>query len=245
MKVKFSIITPFYNSYGFIPDYVKNHFYNEDDINNQIEFIFIDDFSTDDSFRILKKYVKKLKNFKILKNKKNLGPGLSRLKGAKSAIGEYLIFLDIDDKINLKEKIYLQYKKMVTQKFQWSFTQFSIDGVFQLPEVLEIKDINYILRYRYLAMSSVMIKRSLFLKYEKYMSISSYSCEDYIIWINLILDNHYPIYIKNTVMIYNKSDKSLSSNKLKQALNVFSIYIKFLGYKKGFINFLYYVLNKL
>ena len=65
---------------------------------------------------------------------------------------------------------------MLETKNDWSFTQFSINGVKQLPDFLKINHLDQILRHRYISMSSVMIKKSLFIKYQELMCFSSYSC---------------------------------------------------------------------
>ena len=244
MNFIITVITPFYNAINYINGYLESHLYDGKKINQDVEFIFIDDCSTDNSFSFLEKKVR-YSNCKIIRNKKNLGPGLSRLKGAKEAKGQFLIFLDIDDKINLEEKIKYQYKSMLLNNYLWSFTQFSINRKKQIPEDLIINNINQILRYRYIAMSSVMISKDLFISYSYSLEKYSYSCEDYAMWINLALNKIFPLFINNTTMIYNKSPNGLSANKLKQAFNVLRIYCNVLGLKKGIINFIYYFINKL
>ncbi len=242
--MKFSIITPLYNSSEFILSYISNHLDNEILNNYQIEIIFVDDCSQDNSVELLKKYTTNIDNCNIIINKKNSGPGVSRLTGAKNANGEYLIFIDIDDKVNLKEKVCIQYGMMIDKKYEWSFTQYTINNKNQIRSKLNINNINQILRHRYIAMSSVMIKKKLFLSYEKYMYFSSYSCEDYIIWIKLAINNKFPLYVSETNMIYNISKFGLSKNKIKQALSVFKVYKFLLGFRKSFINFLFYIINK-
>ena len=69
---------------------------------------------------------------------------------------------------------------MLVNNYQWSFTQFSIDRKKQLPDDLIINNINQILRYRYIAMSSVMINKNLFLSY-------SYSLESIPILVRIML----------------------------------------------------------
>ncbi|MDD4381943.1 MAG: glycosyltransferase family A protein [Candidatus Dojkabacteria bacterium] len=78
---------------------------------NDIEFIIIDDFSSDSTFDILKEYEKKDNRVKIIKNKKWLGKCISRNIAIKRSKGEYIAITDGDD-ISLpnrleKELIYL------------------------------------------------------------------------------------------------------------------------------------------
>lgn len=62
----------------------------------KIELILIDDNSNDQSRKILNEYKNKIK---IFYNKKNIGPSACRNIGIKAATGDYIAFVDSDDKI--------------------------------------------------------------------------------------------------------------------------------------------------
>ena len=62
------------------------------------EYIFIDDGSTDDSLKILKKETRKLKNCKIV-SQKNKGSANATNIGISMAKMKYIKFLDADDVI--------------------------------------------------------------------------------------------------------------------------------------------------
>jgi len=64
------------------------------------EIIVIDDCSKDDSLKIISEYTNWHKNFKLIKNKKNLGVAKSSNLGFKKAIGKYVIRVDADDYVN-------------------------------------------------------------------------------------------------------------------------------------------------
>jgi glycosyltransferase involved in cell wall biosynthesis len=74
-----------------------------------IEIIFIDDCSLDNTTQIIKKMQKKDKRIILLKNKENMGPFYSRNKAVIFAKGEYIQFIDSDDILinNILEKAYL------------------------------------------------------------------------------------------------------------------------------------------
>ena len=84
--------------------YHKKKFYFKKTINSilnqsykKFEIILIYD---DDNFKeldFLKKIKKKFKKIKLIINKKNLGPGLSRNKGIMISRGTYIAFCDADD----------------------------------------------------------------------------------------------------------------------------------------------------
>lgn len=90
-----SIIIPCYNSYhklkfGLRRLEAQNH--------HELEIIVVDDCSEDDSYVRLQEFAKNCTlNLKIFKNKKNLGPGITRNNGLKFASGEYVTFMDSDD----------------------------------------------------------------------------------------------------------------------------------------------------
>lgn len=92
---KYSIIVPTYNAENFIincADSLKNQNFKN------YEVLFINDGSTDNTLKVLNKYIKdnKLTNFKVI-TKKNGGVSSSRNYGIKHATGEYLLAVDSDD----------------------------------------------------------------------------------------------------------------------------------------------------
>jgi glycosyltransferase involved in cell wall biosynthesis len=91
---KISIISPVYNGEKFILRFLRS-------IQNQnfedIEIIFVDDFSKDNTIKIIEDCQKKDKRITLIKQKKNKGTLKSRNIGALKAKGEYLIFPDSDD----------------------------------------------------------------------------------------------------------------------------------------------------
>jgi glycosyltransferase involved in cell wall biosynthesis len=68
---------------------------------DDIEYIFVDDCSPDNSIAILKRviadYKHRIDNIHILTNENNSGTLISRLKGINHATGEYVIHCDPDD----------------------------------------------------------------------------------------------------------------------------------------------------
>lgn len=104
MEIDISVIIPVYNTSSYLKKCL-------DSVINQtkknIEIICIDDGSTDESFKNLKKYSNSDKRIILLKQQ-NLGGGSARNLGMKKACGKYLYFLDSDDwiELNLLEECY-------------------------------------------------------------------------------------------------------------------------------------------
>ena len=94
---KVSIISPIFNRGNFILRFLRS-------VQNQkfydIEIIFIDDYSEDNSVKVIEKYQKQDERIILIKNKKNKGTLISRNIGALNSRGKYLIFPDPDDIIS-------------------------------------------------------------------------------------------------------------------------------------------------
>ena len=62
-----------------------------------IEIIFVDDCSEDNSIKIINNFMENDLRIKLIKNKKNKGSLYSRSIGAFNSRGDYIIFVDSDD----------------------------------------------------------------------------------------------------------------------------------------------------
>lgn len=91
---KISIIISVYNGKGYLKTAVRS-------IQNQdfkdIEIIIIDDFSTDDSVKIIRELMKEDPRIVFLSNKENKGALYTKTKGVLHAKGKYVMTLDVDD----------------------------------------------------------------------------------------------------------------------------------------------------
>lgn len=88
-----SIIVPVYNVAPYLPqclDSLINQTYRD------IEIICVNDGSTDDSLKILEEYAKKDKRIKII-NQQNQGLSGARNTGNLNALGEWIMYVDSDD----------------------------------------------------------------------------------------------------------------------------------------------------
>ena len=93
-RPKISIISAVYNRGQYILRFIRsiqNQFFND------IEIIFVDDFSNDNTSDIIKKCQKEDERIILINHKKNKGTLISRNNGAFKSTGEYLIFPDPDD----------------------------------------------------------------------------------------------------------------------------------------------------
>lgn len=93
-KIDLTVIVPVYNCEKYINDMCAQ-------LNSQtykdFEVIFVDDCSTDNSYKILKEAEKKYSFIKVFRNKENSGAGYSRNYAIKETTSEYIGFVDCDD----------------------------------------------------------------------------------------------------------------------------------------------------
>lgn len=95
-NISVSVIIPVFNRRSCCKDAVR--ILKNQTIKN-IEFIIIDDGSTDGTYEYLMQRTKTDKRFKIYKLKQNSGPSVARNIGLKHCHGQYIGFFDIDDNI--------------------------------------------------------------------------------------------------------------------------------------------------
>lgn len=97
-RPKISVVVLIYNVEQYIGKCVESLFNQSFD---SVEFIFIDDCSTDRSIEILNRlmlqYPERAKNSKVIRNETNQGQAKSRIIGINEANGQYIIACDSDD----------------------------------------------------------------------------------------------------------------------------------------------------
>ena len=103
---KVSVVSSVYNREKYIPRFVRSV---QNQKLNDVEIIFVDDCSDDNSVQIIEKYKKDDKRINLIKNKNNKGTLISRNIGALVAKGEFLIFPDSDDILS-RDILYICYR---------------------------------------------------------------------------------------------------------------------------------------
>ena len=162
-----SVILPVYNVASWIGECVEK-------LKRQtlpgMEYIFIDDCSTDNSMNVVEEWAKTDKRVHLIHNNENIGAGLSRNKGIKIARGEYLAFADPDDYMSL-DFYELLYKKAIEKKLdivKGSVLYLKADGSTELNNVLnnliknrlDLRPLYYLFTHEHW---SAIYNRSLFL----------------------------------------------------------------------------------
>lgn len=92
-----SVVIPFYNAQDLIQKGCASVF--EQDY-PEVEFVLLDDCSSDNTWQCLEalKSAHPDKNIKLYRNEKNLGAGPTRNRGLELCTGEFVYFMDADDR---------------------------------------------------------------------------------------------------------------------------------------------------
>lgn len=118
---KVSIIIPGYNCEKYIADTLES--INKQDYEN-LEVVFVDDGSKDNTAKIVKNYIKGKEKFTYL-FQENQGAPAARNKGFLSSTGRYVVFFDADDIMNVNE-ISLLYNAVVKDNSDIAIGTYSI-----------------------------------------------------------------------------------------------------------------------
>ena len=154
---------------------------------SDFELIVVDD-GSDNSFDELSKFEIRDSRLKIIRHEKNFGVSAARNTGIKAASGEWICFLDSDDRF-LKDKLE-KTKKYIEQFPEYSIfhTQevwYSNNKLLKQKKKHKKPDGDFFeqsLKLCCVGPSTVCIKRSLFHKYG-YFDETLLSCEDYDLWL--------------------------------------------------------------
>ena len=122
MSPLISIIIPYYKKKKFFKNTIKS-LLKQSHKNFEIILIYDDIDKTELPF--VKLTLRKIKNVKIIINKKNLGAGYSRNIGIKKSKGRLISFLDSDDTW-YKDKLKKQIKFMKINKVEFSYKNYLI-----------------------------------------------------------------------------------------------------------------------
>ena len=109
---KVSFISTIFNQEYYLSDFI---FSIQNQKLKESELILVDDYSEDNSSKIIKKMEIKDKRIKLIRNKKNMGTLYSRYIGELNSNGEFFIFIDCDD-IVMKKGIFNSYKYIKQNK---------------------------------------------------------------------------------------------------------------------------------
>lgn len=242
-----SVITPLYNYEEYITDAVESVL--EQSYKNW-EMIIVDDCSSDNSAEIAGAFSAKDRRIKLIKLSKNRGIASARNTALEMAQGDFIAFLDSDDTW-YPEKLETQLKFMIEENCPISFTSYELmDASGNLMNHI-IRSVDSIDLYGYLkntiiGFSTAMIDLR---KTGRIRFMDLPSRVDTQLWITLFKKGFTAKGIDRVLTRYRINHQSVSSNKLKAALQVWNLYyrvekIGFLASARYFVSYAFNAMRK-
>ena len=241
MSVEISIVMPSYSSEFFLHKTINSI------INQTIknwELIIVDDCSPDNSNEVIKSYIAKNSQIKLIQLEKNMGPSAARNRGIKESKGRYIAFLDSDD-IWASDKLEQQLNFMNKKDADISFTAYNLIsekqderiGVFNIPE-----KINYLqlLKNNVIGCSTVIYDTK---NLGKVFFPEIKKRQDYALWLLILRKVDFAYGLNEPLTDYMLRENSVSSNRLSAAYYTWKVYkdVENLSLFKSF----YYLSNHL
>lgn len=210
-----SVITPIYNSEHFLENTIQSILKQT---HENLELILIDDCSTDDSFKIAKKYLSEDSRITLISLTGNGGAAVARNAGIKIANGRYIAFCDSDD-IWMPGKLEAQLLALANSKSaicHTSYLKMKENGELTQSLIKAKEKVTYsdILRSNHIGCSTAIYDVSIC---GKRLMPDVRKRQDYGLWIDILKDGHESIGLSEPYVYYRIRNVSVSSNKLSAA----------------------------
>ncbi len=236
-----SIIMPAYNAGNTIYESIQSVLVQT---YKHFELIIVNDCSSDNTKGIVENFIRSDSRIKFIDKVVNEGVASARNTGLDHAQGEFVAFLDSDDlwcEDKLKKQVELlnEYPNVdVTYTEYFRFIDKDFSQKVSIPK--GYTDYRLLLKGDFIANSSALYR------FKKFRDIRQkrIGAEDYLFWLEIFdHENVKGLGINEPLMYYRVADKkeSLSSNKVKSASWVWSIYYKHLNL--GYFYSVYYFIN--
>lgn len=211
---------------------------------SNIEAIIVDDCSRDETLKIATSYAKKDNRIKVFQNQANMGVALSRNRGVEEARGDWIAFLDSDDRWvpSKLEKQSDVLKKNPSCSLCFTGSAFENNEGIRCSYTLSVpKHLKYndLLKQNLISCSSVLAKKEALIEFP--MKSDPMIHEDLATWLKILKDGSEAVGINEPLLIYTVSSQSKSGNKLRAARMQWKTYqVAGIGYLKSIRYFLTY-----
>ncbi len=221
-----SVVIPVFNCSAFIEETL-------DSVASQgigdIEVIAVNDGSTDDSAEKIKNYVNPGGlDIKLVDNHHEKGVAGARNTGIDLALGDYIAFVDADDKwVNDKLSKQLIFMKRTGAAFSFTGYEFADEECRPLGKVVRVPetiDYAHALKNTTIFTSTVMFDMSELKKEDIYFPYIE--SEDTANWWKILKIVPFAYGLDEVLTYYRRSSATLSSNKLKAVKKTWNLYRK-------------------
>lgn len=214
-----SVITPVYNCKNVFKDTFLSMI---SQTYKNIEWIIIDDCSTDDSFNLISKYANDYSFIKVIHLEKNGGSAKARNLGLDVANGKYITFLDGDDMI---DESYIQEQvDFIKANGPIVTCGYRRKGIKTTTEFMPRDNIRYknLLYGCDLSCLTTMYDRTYFsdVRFPEHILKD----EDYVFWLEILNKGYVVKTNKRVLATYRISRNSKNGNKTKALKPLFNVY---------------------
>ncbi len=238
-----SIIMPAYNCAAYIEEAVRSVMAQTCE---SFELLVIDDGSKDDTFAIARRLAAEDARVTALKNPENMGVARTRNRGLDMARGEYVAFLDSDDRWH-PDKLQEQIRRMEEENAALSYTSYAIvdaDGKPSKAAYIVPAQVTFdqLLLENVIGCSTVMLARRVA---ETYRFATDFYHEDYCLWLDILCGGHKAAGCTAVLTDWRLIQNSRSFNKKNSARNRWRIYRGYLklSWVRSAVAFVCYAVN--
>ena len=230
-----SVIIPYFKKKKFI-EKTLNSVLNQTYQNFEIILIYDDENKND--LKFIDSLVNKNPKIKIIENIKNLGAGLSRNIGIKNSSGSIIAFLDSDD-YWMPDKLDKQINFMRKNNYKFTYCNYKkINNDKEIPVFSKKKKVSFndLLTDCNIGLSTVLLDKTII---NENLFPPLKTKEDYTAWLKLTKNNLDAYNFPEYLVVWNYSEKSLSSNLKQKFIDGFKVYHYYMNF--NIIKSLYYL----
>ena len=221
-----SIIMPAYNCEAYIETAVRSVM---EQTYPEWELLVLDDGSSDATFEIVQSLTREDARVCLIKNPANMGVAKTRNRGLDMCRGDYVAFLDSDDRWHA-DKLKIQLHRMQQKGAGLSYTSYSIvndAGKRCKNDYIVPADVSFdeLLGQNVLGCSTVMLSGEVA---RKYRFATDFYHEDYCLWLDILRDGCLAVGCPEVLTDWRLIANSRSFDKRKSAINRWRIYRNYL-----------------
>lgn len=210
-----SVIIPVYKAEKYIEKCVRSLF---EQTLVDMEFIFVDDSSPDNSIRVLKslidQYPMRKSQIKIISHSQNKGVSAARNSGLKIATGQYIAYCDSDDFVDLRMYDEM-YEKAIESNADAVLCDFYMHYGEQDNQPVQTIDVidkentlkNYI-GYGWTLISTIMVKKSIYDTHGILSLENIKYCEDFYLNFRLLYASEKMAKVYKSLYYYNRTNEN-------------------------------------